>query len=77
MVFKDIHPQAPQHILAIPKKHIVQLMDLKKEDMPLIVDIHQAIQVVAKQLGVQEKGFRIVVNNGPNAGQNLASGLFC
>jgi histidine triad (HIT) family protein len=69
LAFKDVHSQAPVHILVIPKKHVPRVMDLSPEDLPLVADIHRVIQSLARQQAVEETGFRLVVNNGPNAGQ--------
>ena len=69
VAFKDIHPQAPVHILIIPKKHVARVMEFSSDDMSLVGDIHRAIQDLAKQHSVDENGFRLVVNNGAYAGQ--------
>ncbi len=69
LAFSDIHPQSPVHILVIPKKHVARLMDLSEEDMPVIHEVHKAVQVLARQRDVHQSGFRVVVNNGANAGQ--------
>jgi histidine triad (HIT) family protein len=69
LAFKDVHPQAPVHILVIPKRHIPRLMDVAVEDGPLIADIHRVIQSVARKLSLSAQGFRVVVNNGSLAGQ--------
>jgi histidine triad (HIT) family protein len=69
VAFKDVHPQAPVHLLVIPKKHIPRVMDLTPADGGLVADIHQAVQAAARGAGVSETGFRLVVNNGSFAGQ--------
>jgi histidine triad (HIT) family protein len=69
VAFRDIHPQAPVHTLIVPKKHIAKVMDLSSEDQALLAEIHSAAQDVARKEGVQTSGFRLVVNNGANAGQ--------
>ncbi len=69
LAFKDIHPQAPVHVLVIPKRHIPGVMDLSAEDGVLVADVHQVIRAVARKLDLQDAGFRLVVNNGPFAGQ--------
>ncbi len=69
LAFKYILPQAPVHILVIPKKHIPRVMNLSPEDIPLVGDIHRAVLQLVKKNNVEESGFRLVVNNGPNAGQ--------
>ena len=69
LAFKDVHPQAPTHVLVIPKRHIPRLMDLGTEDAPVIADVHRVVQSVARKLSLTDDGFRLVVNNGPFAGQ--------
>lgn len=68
MVFKDIQPAAPVHLLLIPKKHIPTFFDLQEEDAGLLGDIHLAAVHVARDLGL-EKGFRLVGNCNEEAGQ--------
>ncbi len=71
LAFKDINPSAPVHVLIIPKKHIANLMEVKPEDSELISKIMEAIQKVAKIVGVEEKGFRLISNCGPDSGQEV------
>ena len=71
LAFKDIQPTAPIHILIIPKQHITNLMEIAPEDSALMGKIVEAMQKVAKQLGVDEKGFRIISNCGPDSGQEV------
>jgi len=68
LAFNDIDPQAPVHILVIPKKHISDLMSIQEEDKETIYNIHKVIVKLAKEKNLGE-GFRVVVNNGKNAGQ--------
>ncbi|MNI07356.1 HIT-like protein [compost metagenome] len=67
--FRDIVPAAPVHILIIPKKHFASLNDATEEDWSLIGHIHQAAQLIAKEQGVAESGYRLVNNCGPDSGQ--------
>ncbi len=69
--FKDIRPVAPVHALVIPKKHIVGIAETKSEDAQLLGELLVAARAVAEKLGLGETGYRIVVNNGPNAGQSV------
>jgi histidine triad (HIT) family protein len=69
LAFKDIHPQAPAHVLVIPKRHIPRVMDLGSEDTAVVGEIHRTVQSIARKLSLTETGFRLVVNNGPFAGQ--------
>lgn len=71
LAFKDIHPAAPIHVLIIPKKHIATLMDIKDEDSSLMGKIIQTAKLIAKQLGIEEKGFRLIANCGPDSGQEV------
>ncbi len=69
--FKDINPAAPIHILLIPKKHISSLADVKEEDGELISHMHKIVNVIAKQEGFDENGYRLIVNCGKDAGQEV------
>lgn len=69
--FHDINPQAPYHILVIPKKHISTLLELSEEDKGLIGHIYGVINKIAKDLGFAEKGYRVVVNCKEEAGQTV------
>ncbi|MFB5762727.1 histidine triad nucleotide-binding protein [Paenibacillus medicaginis] len=69
LVFHDIQPAAPVHVLIIPKKHIASMNDVTEEDLPLIAEIHRIAQEAAQQLGVSESGYRLINNCGPDSGQ--------
>lgn len=69
--FHDISPAAPTHVLVIPKKHISSLMELKEEDQTIVSKILIAIQKIAKEFGLDEKGFRVVNNVGVEGGQTV------
>jgi len=71
LAFKDIQPAAPIHVLIIPKKHITNLMEVSEEDSELMGKIVVVMQKIAKQLEVDEKGFRIISNCGPDSGQEV------
>jgi len=71
VAFHDINPQAPYHILVIPKKHLSTLLDLTEEDKDLIGHIYQVINRLAKDLGFAERGYRVVVNCKEEAGQTV------
>jgi histidine triad (HIT) family protein len=71
VAFKDIKPRAPVHILIIPRKHIVSVLDVEPNDGELIGQIFQVAARLARELGIAESGFRIVVNAGPDAGQSV------
>lgn len=69
LAFHDIQPAAPVHALIIPKKHVATLNDAAGDDFALIGEIHKAAQLVAKELGVTDSGYRLVNNCGKDAGQ--------
>lgn len=71
LAFRDIHPVAPVHVLVIPKKHITSLVKLEKEDEAIIGKIYGAINKIATQEGILEKGFRVIVNCGEDGGQEV------
>jgi len=66
--FKDINPQAPTHILIVPKKTIPRIEDATEEDKLLLGHLLLKAKEVAKKLGLTG-GFRFVINNGPDAGE--------
>ncbi|NGX37005.1 MAG: Purine nucleoside phosphoramidase [Chlamydiae bacterium] len=68
--FKDSAPAAPIHILIVPKKEIPDLQSVVPEDYPLINDVIDVAQKLAKEFGI-EKGYRLLTNNGPGAGQTI------
>ncbi len=68
LAFRDIHPQAPVHVVVIPKKPIPTLNEVNEEDEPLLGHLFVAMREIAARLGLQ-KGYRVVVNCGPDAGQ--------
>lgn len=71
IAFNDINPQAPIHILVIPKKHISSLVDLNEEDENLIGKIFGVINKIAKKEGIDKNGFRVIMNCGEDAGQEV------
>lgn len=68
VAIQDIHPQAPVHVLIIPKKHLVDLNVAEKEDENLLGKLLLAASQVAKQLKL-DKGFRLIINQGQDGGQ--------
>ena len=69
LAFRDINPQAPVHVLVIPKTHIENAMALEEKHAPVLFDIFKLAQEAAKKEGTDGSGFRLVFNNGPDAGQ--------
>ena len=70
LAFKDIHPQAPVHILVVPKKEIARLADAQPEDQALLGHLLLAVGRIARQFGVED-AFRVVISNGAEAGQTV------
>ena len=71
LAFRDIDPQAPVHVLVIPKKHIESVLDIKKEDEGILLHIMEVAQKVAEAEGVDKTGFRMVSNTGKDAQQTV------
>jgi histidine triad (HIT) family protein len=69
LAFKDINPQAPVHLLVIPKKHVASFHQVPAVDAALMGQLTSAIQQVAAEAGIAETGYRVLTNNGPDAGQ--------
>lgn len=69
MAFRDIDPKAPTHVLIIPKKHVSAIVDLSANDAPGWNALSQAIPEIARKEGVDQSGFRLVVNHGKDGGQ--------
>lgn len=71
MAFRDINPAAPVHILVIPKEHIVNLFDAEERHAEVLGKLMLAAAHVAREQGLEEDGFRVVMNNGAGAGQTV------
>jgi histidine triad (HIT) family protein len=71
VAFKDINPKAPVHVLIIPRKHVAGVLDLTAEDGALIGHIFAVAVRLAREQGIAESGFRVVVNSGADAGQSV------
>lgn len=69
VVFPDIHPVAPVHLLVVPVKHIASLADMKDSDAPLVGKMVAAANKVAKEQGLAKNGYRLTINSGADAGQ--------
>ncbi len=69
LAFKDINPEAPVHILVIPKQHIQSILELDSSNMSITNDIFEVINKIAKKLNIDKDGFRVVTNVGVNSGQ--------
>ena len=71
LAFRDVTPQAPVHVLIVPKRPLQNLLDAAPADTLLLGQLMQAAIHVARTLGLDESGFRVVVNAGPDAGQSV------
>jgi len=69
---RDINPQAPVHVLLLPKKHIASVLDAKESDSELLGRIALVAGKIARQEGIAERGFRLLTNTGPDGGQAVA-----
>ena len=69
--FHDVNPQAPIHVLIVPKRVIPRLAEAGAADADLLGKMLVASREIAGQLGVAESGYRLVINNGPDAGESV------
>jgi len=67
--FHDIEPQAPVHLLMVPKKHIIRIAEAENTDQEVLGHLLLKAQHVAREEGFTEDGFRVVINNGKNGGE--------
>ena len=70
IAIRDINPKAPTHILVIPTKHIVSVAEMTSEDEGLLWQMIAAAKAIAQQEGLS-KGYRLVINTGPQGGQTV------
>ena len=70
VAFEDINPQAPTHVLVIPRKHVRGLKEAQKEDAELIGRLHLVAAEIGRQRGIED-GYRTVLNVGPKSGQSV------
>jgi histidine triad (HIT) family protein len=71
VAFHDINPQAPVHVLIVPRQHVATLNDLAPEDSALVGDMVRCAAAIAKDLGVAARGYRTVFNCNREAGQSV------
>ena len=71
MAFNDVNPQAPHHVLIIPKKHISTLNDIEDGDATVLGKLFSAAKTIAAERGVSDDGYRTVVNCNERAGQTV------
>lgn len=70
VAFRDLNPQAPQHILIIPKKHVANITELDDKEIAAHI-FTEVVPKIAKEVGVAESGFRLVINTGEEGGQTV------
>ncbi|HEY4663306.1 MAG TPA: histidine triad nucleotide-binding protein [Candidatus Humimicrobiaceae bacterium] len=71
LIFKDVSPQAPVHLLAVPKEHIESILEIEKLDCRILKELMEAISRIALEKGLDKDGFRVVINTGTGAGQSV------
>ncbi len=71
LAFTDINPQAPVHVLLIPKKEIVSMATVKPEDKDILGHLMIKASEVAEMLGLSENGYRLIINTNEDAGQSV------
>lgn len=67
--FRDIRPQAPTHILIVPNEHVLTMQELLERDSSLLARMFSKAHDLAEAAGIANKGYRLVINTGPDAGQ--------
>lgn len=71
LAFRDVKPQAPVHVLIVPKKPIPRLADAQPSDHQILGHLMIKAAQLAEQLGVKQTGYRLVINSGPHAGESV------
>ena len=71
IAFHDVNPQAPVHVLIVPKRVIPRLAEAQESDQSLLGRLILAAAKVARDLGMSESGYRVVINNGPDGGETV------
>ena len=69
--FRDVNPKAPVHVLIVPKKTIARISEATPEDCQVVGHLILKAAQVARQLGLEKTGYRLVINNGPDAGESV------
>jgi histidine triad (HIT) family protein len=72
LAFHDIQPQAPVHILIIPKEHIESVSRLEEANMDIVSEMTETANKLAKEYNVEQTGFRLVINTGSDGGQSVS-----
>lgn len=71
VAFRDTNPQAPTHVLVVPRRHVPSVARIGQEDGALLAHLVAAANQVARDAGIADTGYRLVINNGPQAGQTV------
>jgi histidine triad (HIT) family protein len=71
LAMHDINPQAPVHILVVPRRPITRIGQAAQSDAALLGNLLLAARDIAKEQGLEETGYRLVINNGPHAGESV------
>ena len=71
IVFRDINPQAPVHLLICPKKHMDSVNELKESDAKIVARMIYQAKILAKKFNLKDRGYRLVINTGKSAGQEI------
>ena len=71
VAFRDLHPQAPVHVLVVPKRHVATLLEARHEGAEWLGHLHRTAAEVAESSGLATSGFRVVVNCGADGGQSV------
>ena len=71
VAFRDINPKAPVHLLLVPRKHIESLAELSEDEASIMGHLVAVANRLAREAGISDKGYRLVVNSGPEGGQEV------
>jgi histidine triad (HIT) family protein len=71
LAFHDVNPQAPVHVLIVPKRVIPRLAEARESDQAILGKLLLTAARVARDLGIEESGYRVVINNGHDAGETV------
>ena len=71
LAFNDINPQAPTHVLVVPKRHVASLNELSADDDEMVGELVRRAAAIAKERGISAGGFRTVINTNREAGQTV------
>lgn len=72
LAFRDVEPKASTHILIVPKKDIARVSEARAEDEPVLGHLLTVAAEIARKEGIEDSGYRLVINNGAHAGESVA-----